>query len=119
MPEWTDESRAALVAAYLAKDPTGDTSTEILKEICGDFDATVNGARRILYNADVYVKKEVAASTTTSTAAKESKADSVARLNTVIESHGLVPDDTIISKLTGKAAAYLADTITKIIPVED
>jgi hypothetical protein len=121
MADWTDESRAALIKAYLAEDPTPETSPEILDSLVEDFDCTVNGARIILSRAKVYVGK---AKATTKTAAgssekKESKADSLARLTSAIEAQGIEADNTIISKLTGKAAAYFADTFEKALATDE
>ena len=109
--EWNDENRAELVKQYLAKNPTSETSMEIVAELAKEFDTTPNGARMILSRKKVYITKAKDTSTTTSTDKKESKADSVARLNAEIKALGLEPDNTIIDKLTGKAAAYFADVI--------
>jgi hypothetical protein len=119
MAEWTDESKAKLVEKYVAKNPTPETSSEIVSELADDFDATVNGVRIILSREGVYVKKEAAKSTSKSSGEKkESKADSIARLTAVIEAQGIEADESIISKMTGKAAAYFADTITTALAVE-
>lgn len=118
MPVWTDESREALKKAYLAENPTPENSMEILAKIVPDFKATVNGARIIL--KDVFVKKEpVTASASDTKEKKETKAESLDRLTKSIEAQGLEADDTIISKLTGKAGAYFADIITKSNADED
>ena len=115
MPEWTDKSKAELVKQYLAEKPTAKTTTEIMEKLAPDFDATVNGVRRILDNAKVYVKVDPvkATSTSSSTEKKETKQESLDRLTGEIEALGLEADDTIVSKLTGKAGAYFADVLKK------
>lgn len=121
MTIWTDETRADLVKRYLAENPTPETSMEIVAKLAPDFDSTPNGARRILDNAKVYVKKTPA--TTAAKAAngdkKETKQESLDRLTSVITAQDIDADDAVISKLTGKAAAYFADTITKIISEQE
>lgn len=120
MADWTDESKAALIKAYQEANPTPETSSEILDELAEEFDCTVNGARMILVRAEVYVAKgKATAKAAGSTEKKESKADSLARLTSIIEAQGIDADDTIISKLTGKAAAYFADTLEKATATED
>lgn len=120
MAIWTDESRAALVKAYLAEKPTPENSMEIVAKIAPDFDSTPNGARRILDNAKVYIKKDpVAAKAATKGDKKETKQESLDRLTKVIEAEGLEADDAVISKLTGKAAAYFADTFTKALVIDE
>jgi len=117
MPDWNDENKAELVKQYLAKEPTADNSMEIVAELAPDFDATPNGARMILVKAGVYVKKDPAKGGATKTTAsgekKETKADSIQRLTDAIDAMGIETDETIVSKMTGKAAAYFADIITK------
>lgn len=117
MADWTDENKAELVKQYLAANPTPETSMEIVAKLAPEFDSTPNGARMILSKAKVYIKKDPKAGTAstakTSGEKKETKQESLDRLTASIEALGLDADDTIISKLTGKAAAYFADTITK------
>jgi len=119
MADWNDENRAELVKQYLAKEPTPETSMEIVAELAPVFDTTVNGARNILNRAEVYVKKAPAAKAATSGEKKESKPESLARLTAVLEAQSIVADDTIISKLTGKAAAYFADAFETIVAGDD
>lgn len=118
MADWTEENKAQLIEDYKAQNPTPDTSTEIVAELADEYDSTVNGVRAILVRAQVYVKKTPTASSgkgNSSGEKKESKADSLNRLKTVIDAQGKDVDDEIIGKLTGKAAAYFADTITAIV----
>lgn len=125
MADWNDESKAELVKQYLEAEPTPENSMEIVAELAPDFDATPNGARMILVKAGVYIKKDPkAASAASGTKAssgekKETKQESIDRLSSVIAAQGLEADDSIISKMTGKAAAYFADTITGILAEED
>ena len=120
MADWTDETRKELIAQYLAKDPTPENSMEIVAELAPDFDTTPNGARAILSKAEVYVKKVATKSTSTASGEKkETKAESLSRLSTVLESQSIAVDATIIDKMTGKAAAYFADAFTTVIATEE
>ena len=123
MAEWTDKSKAELVKRYLAENPTSKTTNEIMAKLVPDFEgSTVNGIRVILRNADVYVKVEPVsgkASTTTAGEKKETKQESLDRLTKEIAVLGLEADETIVSKLTGKAAAYFADVIKKATAEEE
>jgi len=120
--EWTQELKDKVIKEYVDAEPTPENSMEIVKEVAEANDVTPNGARNIISRAGKYVKKAPAAksaSSTASGASKESKADSLKRLTDVISANGATADDTIISKLTGKAAAYFADTFESLTPVED
>lgn len=120
MADWTDESRAALIKEYTEANPTAKTSAEIVAELAPKYDTTVNGARMILMRANVYVAKEKAsASTAKSGEKKETKQESLDRLTGEIEALGIDADDSIVSKLTGKAAAYFADVLAKATAEEE
>lgn len=109
--QWTDELKAKVIADYQAADPTGENSTEIIKDIAEAISMSPNGVRMVLVQAQVYVKKDAAAGKTT--AKKEgdapkrvSKESAIADLKAAIEAKGATADDDILSKLTGKAAVY-------------
>lgn len=110
---WTDELKQQAIDAYLAAKPTAETSTEIVKEIAEDMEQSANGVRQVLVQAKVYVKKEVGATAEKGTKATGDKAprvtkeSQIAELKELIESKGQEADDEVLSKLTGKAAAYL------------
>ena len=116
---WNDEKKQTAIDAYLAGEPTPETSTELIKEIAEDMQESANGVRMILVSAGVYVKKDVTASTgtkskTTTTgdkAPRVSKESQIAELKAAIEARGIEADDEILSKLTGKAAAYFAKVL--------
>lgn len=120
MSQWTPELKEKVIAMYQEKQPTPENSTEIVKEIAEEIEQSTNGVRMVLIQSGVYVKKEVAASTgtTTKTATgtktagtgtkRVSKEDSIAALKAKIEAAGKEVDDEILDKLTGKAAVYLA-----------
>jgi predicted transcriptional regulator len=115
---WTDDTKAKAIELYEAAKPTPENSMEVVKEIAEELGETANGVRMILSKAGVYVKKEAAASAKkTSTSAKEggstrvSKEDAHAKLTAAIEAAGGTVDSEIVSKLTGKAAVYLATVI--------
>lgn len=115
---WEQEDKDKVIKAYEAASPTPETSTEIIKEIAEEMDASPNGVRMILVQAGVYVKKDTA----TPAAAKGkaasgdapkrvSKESQIAELRKAIEGLGAEVDDEILDKLTGKAAAYFAKVI--------
>lgn len=112
MATWTEESKNQVIAAYKAANPTPETSTEIIKQIAEDTEATPNGVRMILMTAGVYIKKDATATPTkgkdgeAAKAPRVSKESQIAELKAAIEAKGADADDDILSKLTGKAAAY-------------
>lgn len=116
---WTDEQKKQAIAAYEAGEPTAENSTELVKEIAEDMEVSANGVRQVLVQAGVYVKKDVAAAgkgTATKTAGDKaprvSKESQIAELKAAIEAKGADVDDEILSKLTGKAAAYFTKVLT-------
>lgn len=117
---WTDEQKAQAIEAYKAGNPTPENSTELIKQIAEDMEQSANGVRMILVQADVYVKKEASSGTSKSkTPAKDgekaprvSKESQIAELKEAIEAKGAEVDDDILSKLTGKAAAYFLKVLS-------
>ena len=112
---WTEEQKESSIEAYKAGNPTPETSTELIKQIAEDMEQSANGVRMVLVQAGVYVKKDASATTaktkTTATgdkAPRVSKDSQIAELRAIIEAKGAEVDDEILSKLTGKAAAYFA-----------
>lgn len=113
---WTDEDREKVKQMYLAKDPTPENSMEIVQEIAEEVKQSPNGVRSILSKMDIYVKVTPATNAATSGSTKlaskrVSKADQQQAMADAIESIGGVVDMEIISKLSGKAAQYVADQI--------
>ena len=117
---WTDEQKEAAKQAYLDANPTAENSSEIVKEIAENMEQSPNGVRMILIQAGVYVKKDAAAAPAgkTTPAKKEgtgttrvSKDTQIAELRAAIEAKGAEVDDEILTKLTGKAAAYFAKVL--------
>lgn len=106
--EWTDENRADAIKRYQEAEPTAENSMDIVTEIAEDIGASPNGLRMILVKADVYVKKEASAASSSSkaTGTRVSKADAQASLKEAIRAQDKEVDDDIIDKLTGKAAVY-------------
>ena len=113
---WDDDKRAEVVAQYEGADPTPETSMEIVKEIAESVGESPNGVRMILTKAGVYIKKATTSKASTDgTASKRvSKVAAHAKLTAEITSAGQEPDMEIIGKMTGKAAEYLSDVISKI-----
>lgn len=110
---WDDDKRAKAVELYLAKGPTEEDSMEIVAEVAEELNESVNGVRAILSKAEVYIKKTPKATESkgASTSTRVSKEDAQNALVEAIESVGKEADMDIISKLTGKAALYLAGVI--------
>ena len=119
---WTDEQKAQAIAAYKAGDPTPENSTELIKEIAEEMEQSANGVRMVLIQAGVYVKKDPAATPTKTGGTKStgsgdkaprvSKESQIEALKAAIEAKGAEVDDDILSKLTGKAAAYFLKVLT-------
>ena len=109
---WTDESKQEAVDKYLAGNPTAANSTELVSEIAEDMEQSVNGVRQVLVQAKVYVKKDAETAGTKGTkttgdkAPRVSKESQINELREAIVAKGAEADDDILSKLTGKAAAY-------------
>ena len=113
---WDDDSRAEAIKMYEDANPTAETSVEIVGDIADQLGQSKNGVRMILSKAGVYIKKEPAAksaSGSTGGTKRVSKQDCQDALTAVIADTGQEPDQDIISKLSGKAAQYLADVLNK------
>lgn len=118
---WTDELKKQAIDAYLAGNPTAANSTELVQAIAEDMEQSPNGVRMVLTGAKVYVKKEPATggtgtkgTTTTKDGEKAprvSKDDQIAELAAAIKEAGKDVDMEILSKLTGKAAAYFTKVL--------
>lgn len=116
---WDDAKKEKAVKLYQAAEPTPETSVEIVKSIADELGETANGVRMILTKAEVYVKaggtataKKPAASG--DKAPKVSKEDKIAALSARISALGLVPDNAILEKLTGKAADYFVGVLASV-----
>jgi hypothetical protein len=113
---WTEEQKQEAIKAYTDGNPTPENSTELIKEIAENMEQSANGVRMVLVQAGVYVKKEAA----TGGAGKSEKAEGtkrvskesqIAELTKAIEAKGAEVDEEILSKLTGKAAAYFTKVL--------
>ena len=98
---------------------------EIVSEIAQENGVTPNGFRMKLTKAGLYIKKAAGSASKSSASTGEkasggsrtSKAQAHADLRSAFSDAGLAPDfldDAIIDKLTGKAAAHLAEAIRAI-----
>lgn len=121
MSTWTEELKQKVIDMYQEAEPTPETSTEIVKTIAEEIEMSPNGVRMVLSQAGVYVKKEPAAGTKTSTkktadggegTKRVSKEAAIAELRKIIEDKGADVDDDILSKLTGKAAQYFTKVLS-------
>tara|TARA_R110000851_G_scaffold142629_1_gene281325 strand:- start:1400 stop:1762 length:363 start_codon:yes stop_codon:yes gene_type:complete len=116
---WTEETRSALIAEYLEKSPTPETTAAIVEELSHKFEATINGVRAVLSSAKVYVSQNTVKPAADDKPKKRAKQDSLDDLTALFESNDLEVDDTIISKLTGKAAEYFITSFTKLVAAEE
>ena len=112
---WDDDKKAQAVSMYEEQEPTPETSMEIVKEIADELDESPNGVRMILTKAGVYVKKAPADGngngSSSAGSGRVSKQAMHDELTAAITDLGQEADDDIISKLSGKAAQYLAGVI--------
>ncbi len=116
---WTPELKEQVKQMYLDAEPTAATSAEIVKDIAEEIEQSSNGVRQVLIQAGVYVKKDAAetsAAKKTTTAKSEgtkrvSKESQLDALKAAILAKGATVDEEIISKLTGKAAAYFVTVL--------
>ncbi len=116
---WDDAKKQKAVDLYESKNPTPETSIQIVKEIAEELGETPNGVRMILSKAEVYVKSSPGATTPSASskkteapkAPKVGKADKIQMLSEAISASGMVPDAEILDKLTGKAAEYFATVV--------
>lgn len=113
---WTDEQKKDAIAQYESGKPTPENSTELIKEIADSMEQSANGVRMVLVQAGVYVKKEAAATGTGKAEKAEgtkrvSKESQITELTAAIEAKGAAVDTEILSKLTGKAAAYFTSVL--------
>ena len=112
---WDDAKKADAVEMYTNQEPTPETSMEVVKEIADELSESPNGVRMILTRAGVYVKKATTKSSSNSTGGgRVSKADAQNTLRDAIQDAGQEVDDSIIDKLTGKAAVYITGIINAI-----
>ena len=118
--EWTDETKKEAIKAYTDKNPTPENSSEIVAEIASSMDKTVNGVRAILVRAEVYVKKDpTSTNNKKSTTVRVNKAEAIAKLSELITNNGMELDETITSKLTGKAAIYFTSIFERLTDKEE
>lgn len=116
---WTPELKAQAKQQYLDGNPTPENSTELIKEIADAMEQSPNGVRMVLVQEGVYVKKDAAVSPagkntgtkTGETAKRVSKDSQIEELRAAIEAKSAEVDMDILSKLTGKAAAYFLKVI--------
>jgi hypothetical protein len=117
MTQWNDELKANVIKMYQDAEPTPESSTEIIKDIAEEIEASPNGVRMVLVQAGVYVKKDATAKPSGEKKAagdapkRVSKESSIADLRAAIEAKGAPIDDDILSKLTGKAAVYFLSVL--------
>jgi hypothetical protein len=113
---WTDEQKSEAIQMYKEGKPTPENSTELIKEIADKLTQSPNGVRMVLVQSGDYVKKEAASSGAGKTDKAEgtkrvSKESQIAELTKAIEDKGAEVDAEILSKLTGKAAAYFTKVL--------
>jgi transposase-like protein len=120
MATWTPELKEQVIQMYKDGEPTPESSTELIKDIAEELEQSPNGVRQVLVQAGVYVKKEVAAEKEKATTKggsgegtkRVSKESQFEALRNAIKAVGATVDEEIISKLTGKAAAYFVTVLS-------
>ena len=128
--QWTEELFEEMSGEYVKRveafpeDERAGVSMEIVNELSKEHGVSPNGFRMKLSKAGLYIKKEAGAKTSTSAGsepkaggARTSKATAHAELRSAFSDAGLEDgflDEAIVDKLTGKAAAHLAEAIRKI-----
>lgn len=124
MSEWTPELKEKAKELYLKAKPTPENSIEVVKKVAEEIGMTPNGTRMILSTEGVYIKKTPAAASggkATDDGNKPkrvSKQDAIDKLTAMLEENNIDIDDDIISKMTGKAAAYFTTVLEKAINAE-
>lgn len=109
---WTDELKQEAIRLYQEAEPNEENTVEICRQVAEELDQSPNGVRMILSKAGVYIKKAAPKTATEEDKPKRvSKQDSIDALKEVIRNAGKEVDDSILDKLTGKAAIYLASVI--------
>jgi len=112
---WDDEKKAQAVDMYEKAEPTPENSMEIVKDLADELEESPNGVRMILTKAGVYIKKAAGKSAAGTTVSKRvSKQDAHDALSSAILDAGQEADEDIITKLSGKAAMYLAGVVNKV-----
>jgi hypothetical protein len=127
---WTEEKKAEVIAEYTkimteqykTDEERGKYSVEVVGQLAEKHNEPVNGVRMILSKANVYFKKTASATTSTAktTAAGEpakriSKEAAMTDLKNAISAIDAdLIDEEILSKLTGKAAAYFTTILLKV-----
>jgi transposase-like protein len=116
MSTWTDELKAQAVQMYEDAEPTAENTMDIVGEIAAELEQSPNGVRMILSKAGVYIAKTPAKAKASSGGGggkRTSKQEALESLRTAITDAGEEPDEEIVGKLTGKAAAYFAGLLAK------
>ncbi len=108
---WDDAKKQKAVDLYKKENPTPENSVQIVKNIAEELGETPNGVRMILSKAEVYIKSTPGVTTSKkgvepTKEPKVGKADKIQRLSEAISASNMVPDASILDKLTGKAADY-------------
>lgn len=116
MAAWSDEDKKKLCEQYMERNPTPENTQDILEELAEVWDKSVNSCRIILSKEGVYVSKAKAAKPDAKAGddkpKRVSKQDAIDALKATLESKGKEVDESIVDKLTGKAAVYFNDILS-------
>jgi hypothetical protein len=121
MSDWTDESKQELVDSYVKREPTAETSNDIVVDLAEELDKTANGVRNILVRAGVYITKNPTSSSsgdgggTADKPKRKSKQESIDELTALLDANNVSVDESILNKLTGKAADAFTVSFTALI----
>lgn len=113
--DWNNETFTnELIKAYQDMQPTPESNSSILEALGNANDISPNSIRVFLTKKGVYVKAEQpSADKPIATGSKRiPKEATITKLKGLIVAKGKEVDETVIDKLTGKAALYFIDLLS-------
>lgn len=128
---WTEDKKAEVIAEYTkimteqykTDEERGKYSVEVVGQLAEKHGEPVNGVRMILSKANVYFKKTAttASTATAKTTASGEPAKRISKESAMTDLKNAISaidpaliDEEILSKLTGKAAAYFTTILLKV-----
>lgn len=117
MSDWTAEQKQEVIEDYTSRNPTSENTVEIVADMAVKYSKTVNGLRMILSKGGVYVSagKKTATAEDADKPKRKSKQDSLDELNKLLTDNKVEVDETVTSKLTGKAAEFFIGAFNTIL----
>lgn len=115
LADWENEEfKESLTKAYVDMKPTPESNSEILESLGDIYNVSPNSIRVFLTRAGVYVKAEQpTADKPAATGSKRvPKEATINKLKAIITAKGKEVDDSVVDKLTGKAALYWIELLS-------